>query len=292
MKKNTIIWLVVIAVLILIVISLYLLSHKSERVVETPPPAAPVEHIVHYYCDEGPLTASFTDKQVVLTLAEDQKVTLPQVESGSGVRYQAETLTFWTKGSNAFLTDSDQPRFTNCVAGTVTANGDSQRFTADNNSFSFSYPSIGKLSGGDGSYTTDWMFNSTSTGMVLAKVIIPREVQPQTNFSEARLTIGTSSQPEALNGCLAPTSGAQVATSTLNINGTPYTVITAEDAGAGNFYQTTSYRAVHDGQCYAIEYTIHTTNIGNYSPDQGITEYDAATIKALLENIVQSFRWL
>ncbi len=292
MKKNSILWLVVIAVLILIVISLYLLSRKPEPIVETPVPTPPVEKVVHYYCEEGALTATFTDNQVVLTMAEDKKVTLPQVESGSGVRYQATTLTFWTKGSNAFLTDSDKPSYTNCVAGTVTSNGDSQRFTDSTNAFSFSYPSIARLSGSDGSYTTDWMFNATSTGMLLAKVIIPRDVQPKTNFSEARLTIGVSSQDAAITGCLIPTSGAQVATSTLSINGIPYTVITSNDAGAGNFYQTTSYRAVHDDQCYAIEYTIHTTNIDNYSPDQGITEYDATTIKALLENMVQSFRWL
>ena len=78
----------------------------------------------------------------------------------------------------------------------------------------------------------------------------------------------------------------------MTIGSMKFTKITLSDAGAGNFYNTTSYRTIYHNQCYAIEYTIHSTNIGNYSPDQGITEFDQTKIVPLLENMVQSFKFL
>lgn len=59
--------------------------------------------------------------------------------------------------------------------------------------------------------------------------------------------------------------------------------------GAGNYYETTSYRTVYNDECYAIEYTIHSTNIDNYSPDQGITKFDKEKITSILDAMVQSF---
>ena len=75
----------------------------------------------------------------------------------------------------------------------------------------------------------------------------------------------------------------------VSLHGMDYTKLTVSDAGAGNFYDVTSYRMIKDSQCYALEYTIHSTNIGNYSPDQGITEFDKTKIQTILESIVKSF---
>ena len=144
---------------------------------------------------------------------------------------------------------------------------------------------------GTGTPSMDWEMNAKQNGLLLAIVNVPRSYMPKTNFSEAKLTIGESSDTNAVKNCLADTSGG------MNINGVPTTVsgypftkFTFEDAGAGNFYETTSYRSVLNGNCYAIEYTIHSTNIGNYSPDQGITEFDKTKITNDLESIVKSLR--
>ncbi len=76
------------------------------------------------------------------------------------------------------------------------------------------------------------------------------------------------------------------------IHGITYTKVTYSDAGAGNFYDTTSYRVVRHSQCYAIEYTIHSSNIGNYSPNQGISAFDEWKVQSILEGMVQSFIFL
>ncbi len=73
-----------------------------------------------------------------------------------------------------------------------------------------------------------------------------------------------------------------------SINGVTYTKLESSGAGAGNLYETTSYRTVHNGQCYAIEYTIHSSNIANYPTESGITAFDKAKVQNALESIVQS----
>ncbi len=292
MNKNTSIWLVVIAVLILVVISVYLLSQKPQTV-GTPLPTPPVETMMTYYCEEGILPAVFTDQQVVLTLANEKKVTLSQVESEFGGRYELAAFTFLTEGDNASLSDGETKLFTNCLSGKVSRNDvDSNTFVDTANTFRFNYPTIGNLSGSDGQVTTDWMFNATTTGKLLAKVVIPKEFQPQTNFGDARLTLGTGTSPEAVANCLLPEYGSTLATTTAAINGINYDVISSNGAGAGNFYDTTSYRTIRNSHCYVMEYTIHSMNIDNYPTDQGIVEFDQEKIKTMMENIVRSLKWL
>jgi hypothetical protein len=111
-----------------------------------------------------------------------------------------------------------------------------------------------------------------------------------TNFSEAQFTVGTSSESSAALNCLVAENG-ETESGAIIINGVSYNSFTLNDAGAGNFYATTSYRTIRGQECYAVEYTVHSTNIGNYSPDQNISAYDAVTIKSLLESIVQSFKF-
>ena len=84
---------------------------------------------------------------------------------------------------------------------------------------------------------------------------------------------------------------AQGRRKTKTVNGTTYTVLCSSDAAAGNRYETTSYRVVRNSQCYVIEYTVHSTAIGNYDPSQGITEFDQAKVTGIMEGIVSSFRF-
>lgn len=107
---------------------------------------------------------------------------------------------------------------------------------------------------------------------LLAIVRIPREYLPGTNFSEAWLDISFSNAPADMANC--PGRESQT------------------DAGAGNFYETTVVKKVFDGDCYAFAYTIHSTNIGNYSPDQGIREFDKGSVVQKMEGIIESFKYL
>lgn len=291
MHKN--IYIGAIAVVVLLLIGWYAVS----RIPSANPAFTPTT--VTYACEPGSIVATYRDAEVAITLSDGRSFTLPQAVSASGIRYEQGAGTeqeylFASKGDNAFFMENGKSTYDNCVANstpTESQNG-MKTFTDSGKSFQFHYPEDLAVTGGGVGYSTDWSFGTASLGMLLAKVSVPKTFEPKTNFSEARFTVGTSADPQAVHDCLAAPQGSSAAPVTVTINGTSYTKFVSGDAGAGNFYETTSYHALRDSQCYAIEYTIHSTNLGNYSPDQGISAFDKAKVQAVLESMVQSFRFL
>lgn len=246
-----------------------------------------------YYCKEGTIQAEYGAGNVSLMLSDGQSMTLPHAVSGSGVRYAAGNTTFWNKGDNAFLTEATTTIYSGCVAGTEKVVSQTNAlFTDSSKTFRFAFPFQFVLSGGDGSYSQEWRANTNTLGLLRAAVIIPRGFLPKTNFSEAKFSVGVSADPHAISGCLASEYGSMEQQSQVSINGVSFTKFEFTDAGAGNFYETTSYHALRAGECIVVEYTIHSTNIQNYSPDQGITAFDHAKVQSILEGIVQSFTFL
>ncbi len=266
---------------------------------------SPVINSVTYSCDGGnTIAASYTQNAVALTLSDGRSLTMPQTESGSGIRYELVATStgaasstdsiFWSEGDNAFMTENASSTYQNCLAGTITASGvDANTFTDVSKTFSFSFPSDLSVSGAGGGYTQSWMVNATTSGMILAEVKIPRTYLPGTNFGDATFSVGTSADPSALATCLTynPTGGKAAATSSVTIAGTSYTVFHFADAAAGNRYDTTSYRTARNSQCYAIEYTIHYGVIQNY-PKGAVKEFDESALKTKLDSIAQSFTFL
>jgi len=290
-RPYTVIGILVI-VLILIAFGVYAYTHKGESSEST------VTATASYLCRDGKtIDASFTDSDVTLTLSDTRALILPRAVSASGMRYEKDGTAFVGKGDNAYLEENGTQTFADCVAngspaGSATAPG-AKEFTDSAGTFSFTYPDSVTVSGGDVGYTQSWMVNATTSGLVLAKATLSKAFQPNTNFGEATLTVGTSPDPSAVATCLTynPSGGPATAPTKQTINGTQYTVFHSSDAGAGNFYETTSYRTVRNSQCYAVEYTIHSSNIHNYSPDQGISEFDTNAVTSVMEGIVQSFRF-
>ncbi|MES2416222.1 MAG: hypothetical protein V4504_00775 [Patescibacteria group bacterium] len=163
----------------------------------------------------------------------------------------------------------------------------------DEGVISFYYNSFFTARAEDNTPTSDWKLNAKQKGIILASVSVPREYMPSTNFSGAKLTVGRSADVNAIKSCTtADMPMKEITNYTVNVGGYPFTKILSSDAGAGNFYETTSYRGIVDGDCYVVEYTIHSTNIGNYSPDQGIKEFDKNMIVTDMENIVKSIKFL
>jgi len=183
------------------------------------------------------------------------------------------TITFDSKST--FIKSSD------CVKHFKEANG---TFSLDHNAFfqSFETELIPSL---------DWRLDAKQNGVILANVTIQKAYMPNTNFMNARLTVGRSSDPEAIKSCFALPQG-RTEEGNATISGYPFKKFHFSGAGAGNYYDTTTYAGIFDGDCYAIEYTIHSTNVGNYSPDQGIVEFDKSKIQNELEKIVSSFKFL
>jgi len=247
---------------------------------------------VTYYCLEGTINAAFSANQVALTLSTSQTFDLPQVVSGSGIRYSKGNVTFSGEGSNATLQEGSKTTFSNCLSAMVTTSKGNNMFIDSGKTFSFVYPSSLDLMGGDVGYTQSWREEATSSGLVLAVVTTPSNYLPKTNFGDAKFTVGTSADLDAVSSCLTDPQDNMTKSSKVTINGVTYTKLTFSDAGAGNIYDTVSYRTVRDNQCYAIEYTIHSSNIGNYSPDQGITQFDQQKVQQTFDQIAQSFTFL
>jgi hypothetical protein len=160
--------------------------------------------------------------------------------------------------------------------------------------FSVAYPIDFPLNGiNSAAPSTDWRLRGNGTpGNLYFTLTIPKVFEPQTNFNDARLTVGSSRNDAALKNCLTPdpTGGPAQATSTTMINGIPFTAFHASDAGAGNYYETTSYRALHAGQCYAVEYTIHSSQIANYPAEYHLQPLDETKLKDVLDRIVGTFQ--
>lgn len=168
----------------------------------------------------------------------------------------------------------------------------SLKFSDSNNTFTFEYNSLFEASEGEKIPTIDWRVNAKKEGLIIANVFIPKSFIPNTNFSDVRFIVGRSTDESEIRGCLNNATNEEVKDGFSNISGYTFAKFLSNGAGAGNFYETTSYRGIVDGDCYSIEYTIHSTNIGNYSPDQGIKEFDKLKVENELEKIIKSFKFL
>lgn len=172
------------------------------------------------------------------------------------------------------------------------SNDCASHFEDTNKIFSYDYNSFFKVIVGNNKLLTpEWRLDSKQRGMLLATTVISRTFMPKTNFSDAKLTIGRSTDPTAIKNCTSVDTNGEMAKGDAKISGYSFAKFVAGDAGAGNFYDRTSYRGIVDGDCYSIEYNIHSTNIGAYGPDQGIKEFDKALIEGELEKIIKSFKF-
>ena len=71
-----------------------------------------------FVCPDGTSldTVFDNDAHTVTVALPDGRVTLPQVESGSGAKYSDGTTTFWNKGDEAMVEVNDETVYQNCVA--------------------------------------------------------------------------------------------------------------------------------------------------------------------------------
>ncbi len=162
-------------------------------------------------------------------------------------------------------------------------------YTNNEYKFSFEYSADFKKLSEDDNARLPWSFESTRPGARLVSVELPKEFAAQTNFSEATVSVGVTNDATEVAACIiGDTEPAEKKV----INGATFVKTTSSDAGAGNLYETVSYRIVRDGVCMALEQTIHSTNIGNYAPEQGIKEFDKAKVQATLDEVINSFNFI
>lgn len=194
-----------------------------------------------------------------------------------------------------FWGQADEPAAgvdTTTSGGDAGSQNDWLLYTSPDGSVSVEYPSEAQPNSAASAPTQEWSVVATkSNGALLADIRLPRSYMPGTNFSEARFTIGRSADASEIKSCtLGPEGLTERGTRTFA--GYTFHKFVFADAAAGNRYESTIYRGIFDGDCYAIEYTIHSTNIGNYPPEQGIKEFDKEKIAGIMEEMVKSVKFL
>ncbi len=143
--------------------------------------------------------------------------------------------------------------------------------------------------------SADWRLNANGVpGIKYFTLTVPRAFEPQTNFVDAMLTVGASGNSRAVADCLVPdaSGGPATATSSVAVDGVMFTEFHSSGAGAGNYYETTSYRTLRAGMCYAVEYTVHSAQIMNYPASYHLHPFDEAKIATLMDRIVGTFKFL
>ena len=127
----------------------------------------------------------------------------------------------------------------------------------------------------------------------VVQVQIPKKAYTGTNFDDAAISVSTQSA-KSLNDCLSltPPEGSDGFKTKITINGVSFYMTNSNGAGAGNFYESKVYRTAKSagGTCIEISETIHTSNIGNYTPGT-VTEVNQSDVQAKLDPIVQSFKF-
>ena len=158
---------------------------------------------------------------------------------------------------------------------------------------SLKYPLTFQLKPGQTGPLAEWELYGLTSGNEIASIEIPRSVQPRTNFGGASLRMGLSTEASAVKECLSPPSsfGYKDAFARRAIGGVTFQEFSRSDAGAGNYYEFMSYRAVRNGGCEVFEYVIHYSNIQNYPPESGIKEYNKQIVVDSLESILDTVKF-
>lgn len=150
--------------------------------------------------------------------------------------------------------------------------------------FSLRYPATATLDTGE---QADGQLDLTATTAVVVKPNL--DSYKGTNLGEASVAVGVSSDPSTVAACAAGTPAqGEKATGTVTLGGVKFTRFTFEDAGVGNRYASTSYRAVSGGRCYEIVEFLHWAVLENFSPGT-VKVFDRAKIDAVLHAITRSF---
>ena len=112
-----------------------------------------------------------------------------------------------------------------------------------------------------------------------------------TNLTEAFFLFGSSSAVDMVQNCTQPISfgGPESLIGEEVVHGVNFVHGQGGGVAAGNIYEQTYYRAASQGVCYEITFFVHYGNIGNYSPDLGVKEFDRAALLQKFEAILSTF---
>jgi membrane-bound inhibitor of C-type lysozyme len=212
--------------------------------------------------------------------------TLPQLISGSGVRYgnEDESFVFWNKGDTAVITEGPQKQetFSNCE---VEVPGQEPRSTYASSTMGISikYPKSSTL-GVTYQYT-----GFPKKPIVGVKILIPDTMATGTNLASADTGVSVEQLPRAKNCTADIFINANVKAVSLVDDGVAYSVASSTDAAVGNRYEEIVYALSGTKPCTAVRYYLHYMAIENFAP--GVArEFDRAAVLAGFDAIRSSLR--
>ena len=223
-------------------------------------------------------------------------VLLPIIAFWFGVNYEhIRDAANSYPGPQASVSSGQSDYYTNVAEWQTDTPYSTATYSGNAGWFSIAYPIDFAVDDNVIAPTPEWSQYSSEAdaGYLYFTLTIPKVFEPQTNFAEAKLTVGSSLSSGAVLNCLSvdANGGSSEATSTVTINGIPFIVFRSASAGAGNLYETTSYRTLHAKQCYAIEYTIHSSQIANYPAEYNLKPFDKQKLSDVLDRIVGTFKF-
>lgn len=151
--------------------------------------------------------------------------------------------------------------------------------------FSIQYPDIATSS------PVEFAGYLPRTASPVASFTLPRSMFEGTNLGEAGVYIGATTSPKIVASCETPMPDmGELSVSSTTLNGAVFATATSSDAGAGNRYETTVFRAVHDGTCFEIVELLHWADIHNFGPETA--EFDKAKFQGYLDAIAATFSFI
>jgi hypothetical protein len=110
------------------------------------------------------------------------------------------------------------------------------------------------------------------------------------DITTGELRIGRSDAPEAVRTCQAVPPGAAGPAEPAEIGGVAFSRFRAGDAGMSHFQTIEAYRAVHRGQCVAIDLVVSGTRPEVYDPPRQ-APFDTETALARLRGTLPALHW-
>ncbi|MDB4939696.1 MAG: hypothetical protein JWO40_121 [Candidatus Doudnabacteria bacterium] len=144
-------------------------------------------------------------------------------------------------------------------------------------------------------YPADMAFVTPNYALLNDKVTelqIPKTDYPNTNFGDAAFSV-SASYAKTLASCLAmnPPENGDGFKTTVQINGVTFYTTSGAGAGAGNRYDTKTYRTLVGAQsCIELNETVHTSAIGNY-PAGTVTAVDINAVQSRLDQVLNTFKF-
>ena len=124
----------------------------------------------------------------------------------------------------------------------------------------------------------------------ISLAMIDSQLYLKTNLIEAYLLFGSTNENSTVETCMQPGSfgGLESVVGEVSINGIMFVRSESSGVGAGNIYEQIYHRAVNNGYCDEVTFYFHYANIGNYSPDSGVKEFDRDALIEKFESVLST----